>query len=606
MRAGQEAYRLRVSRSRYARYRVELDGITVDVDVDRPSQFERMLRIGHHAFAVLSVAQGPDYLVEVDGAVHRMSGGEAGLVRAPASAMVVAIPVKAGDEVAEGDVVAVVESMKLETALHAPVAGRVAEVLADVNTQVESSAKLVRIEPDPDSDAESAETEPGGRADLSALGEVAAVDRDPAATAAEAMGALRSLVLGFDLDEPETEQVLERLAAARADLAADDPRLLAREMEILQIFGDLCALSRNRRVPDEAETDEEAAVDAEAARNPQEYFYAYLRSRDADVEGLPESFRIKLRRALAHYGVTDLEPSPDLETALYQVFLAHRRASGHVPVVSELLQWRLRDPGSLPDEARDGYWEVIDQLVSATQLRHPTIGDLARQVQYRCFNAPLIAQERARARQLVRAELDNLSPDPEARAAQIDAIVASGEPILGVFAERHHTVMLEVMTRRYYQIRPLQRVQAFERGGRPVLTAHYDYDGRDYMIIATVARRTDSAAGTDLRLLVDSLPANTTVLIDLYVTSETSEDEAGGPEARADRIRDKLGIIPRAVQRVAVAVRRPDGSEGDGSRPGSPSTAHRTAERRPRTGPSAACTRWSPSGWACGGWPDSS
>ena len=148
-RAG-EAYRLRVSRSRYARYRVELDGTTVDVDVERPGRFERMLRIGDQAFAVLSVAQGPDYLVEVDGAVHRISGGEAGLVRAPASAMVVAIPVKAGDEVAEGDVVAVVESMKLETALRAPIAGRVAEVLADVNTQVESGTKLVRMEPDPD------------------------------------------------------------------------------------------------------------------------------------------------------------------------------------------------------------------------------------------------------------------------------------------------------------------------------------------------------------------------------------------------------------------------------------------------------------------------
>ena len=562
VRAGQEAYRLRVSRSRDARYRVEMDGITVDVDVDRPSQFERMLRVGNQAFAVLAVAQGPDYLVEVDGAVHRMSGGEAGLVRAPASAMVVAIPVKAGDEVAEGDVVAVVESMKLETALHAPVAGRVAEVLADVNTQVESSAKLVRIEPDPDQD-EAGEPESGSRADLSALGEVAAVDRNPAATAAEALGALRSLVLGYDLDEHDTGQVLERLAAARAGLPADDPRLLAGETGILRIFADLSALSRNRRVPDEAESDEEAAVDAESARNPQEYFYAYLRSRDADTENLPESFRIKLRRALAHYGLADLDPSAGLEPALYQMFLAHRRASAHVPVVSDLLQWRLRDPGSLPDDAREGYREVIEQLVSATQLRHPAIGDLARQVRYRCFNAPLIAQERARARQLVRAELDNLSPDPEARAAQIDAIVASGEPILGVFAERHHTVMLEVMTRRYYQIRPLQQVRAFERAGRPVLTAHYDHDGRDYMIIATVARRTDSAAGTDLRLLVDSLPANTAVLIDLYVTSETSEDEAGGPDARADRIRDKLGIIPPAVQRVAVAVRRPDGSDGD-------------------------------------------
>ena len=217
----------------------------------------------------------------------------------------------------------------------------------------------------------------------------------------------------------------------------------------------------------------------------------------------------------------------------------------------------------LPEDARDGYGRVIDQLVAATQVRHPAIGDLARQVRYRCFNAPLIAQERARAQQQVRAELDRLSPDPEARAAQIDAIVASGEPILGVFAERHHAVMLEVMTRRYYQIRSLQQVRLSERGGRPVLTARYDHDGQKYMVIATVARRIDSAAGTDLRQLVDSLPTGTTVLIDLYVTSETSEDESGGPGARAARIRDKVGVIPPAVRRVAVAVRRPEGMDGD-------------------------------------------
>ena len=220
-------------------------------------------------------------------------------------------------------------------------------------------------------------------------------------------------MLGYDVDEREAGQLLRRLAAARADLPADDPRLLAGEIEILQIFADLSALSRNRRVPDEADTDEEAAVDAEAARNPQEYFYAYLRSRDADTESLPESFRIKLRRALAHYGVTDLEPSPELEPALYRMFLAHRRAAAHAPVVSELLRWRLRDPESLPDEARDGYRQVIDQLVSATQLRHPAVGDLARQVQYRCFDAPLIAAGAgAGAAPAVRAELDQPLPRP--------------------------------------------------------------------------------------------------------------------------------------------------------------------------------------------------
>src|SRR6266568_720618 len=574
VRVGGEAYRLRVAQSRPDRYQVELDGRSVEVDVERSGRFEIRLRAGGQTFDVLSVAQGPDYLVEVDGAVHRISGGEAGLVRAPAPAMVVAIPVAVGDEVAEGDVVAVVESMKLETSLRAPASGRVAEVFADVNTQVESGAKLLLIEPAADEVDGSAEPEPGVRADLGALagtagghaGDAGAGHTDPGETvwvAADALVALRSLVLGFDVDEAEARRLLQRLAAARAELPADDPRLLAGEAAILQIFADSSALWRSRRVPGESQADDEAAVDAEAARNPQEYMHAYLRSRDADAEGLPESFRLKLRRTLAHYGVDGLEPSPGLDPALYRIFLARRRATAYVPVVSELLQWRLDHPGSLPDDGGDDYRRTIDQLVSATQLRHPGVGDLARQVRYRCFDAPLIAAERARGQQQVRAELDRLSPDPAARAAQIDAMVASGEPILGVFTERHDPVMLEVMTRRYYWIRSLRNVQVTERSGRPLVTAEYTHDGHEYLIVATVAAGAESAEATDLPELIQAIPAGRTVLVDLYVTSQTAEEDgSGAPDARADRIRGKLGPIPPAVDRVAVAVRRPDGEGG--------------------------------------------
>ncbi|HJY74688.1 MAG TPA: biotin/lipoyl-containing protein, partial [Streptosporangiaceae bacterium] len=566
VRVGGEAYRLRVSRSRPSRYRVELDGRSVEVDVERSGRFELRLGVGGQTFDVLSVAQGPDYLVEVDGAVHRISGGEAGLVRAPAPAMVVAISVAAGDEVAEGDVVAVVESMKLETSLRAPASGRVAEVLADVNTQVESGAKLLRIEPAADEEAQTEAAKEGAsrvRADLGGLGGEAAGDEDPATVAADALVALRALMLGFDVDEAEAGRQLQRLAAARAELPADDPRLLAGEAKILQIFADVSALWRSRRVPGESQADDEAAVDAEAARNPQEYMHAYLRSRDADAEGLPESFRIKLRRTLAHYGVDGLEQSPGLDPALYRIFLARRRAAAYVPVVSELLQWRLHHPGSLPGDAREDYRRVIGQLVSATQVRHPGVGDLARQVRYRCFDAPLINAERARGQQQVRAELDRLSPDPAARAAQIDAMVASGEPILGIFTERHAQVMLEVMTRRYYRIRALRNVQVTERSGRPLVTAEYAHDGHEYLIVATVADGAESAAATDLPQLIQAIPAGRTVLLDLYVTSQTpEEDGSGAPDARADRIRGKLGLIPPAVDRVAVAVRRPDGEGG--------------------------------------------
>ncbi len=74
-------------------------------------------------------------------------------------------------------------------------------------------------------------------------------------------------------------------------------------------------------------------------------------------------------------------------------------------------------------------------------------------------------------------------------------MVASGEPILGVFAERHHAAMLEVMTRRYYRIRPLEHVRVAEHDGRPLLTADYVHDGQAYTLLATVALRPARPAG---------------------------------------------------------------------------------------------------------------
>ncbi|MGI5128542.1 carboxyl transferase domain-containing protein [Pseudonocardia sp. CA-107938] len=592
VRAGGQSYRMRVAQSRGDRYHVEVDGAPVDVDVERTGRFERKLTVGGEPFAVLSVPQGSDYLVEVDGAVHRISGGEAGMVRAPAPAMVIAIPVAEGDTVEAGDVVAVVESMKLETALRAPVSGRVREILVAANTQVDGGTKLVRLEPDTDGAAVG-----GERVDVSALvAPRGRARRDPARTAADALISLRYLVLGFDIDERDARPLLAALTGARDHLAPDDSRVLAGEMAIFEIFADLCSLSRNRRGPE----DESEQIDpgGEEARNPQEYLYAYLRSRDAEAEGLPESFRAKLRRALAHYGVTELEPPSDgaadeLDTALYRMFLAHRRATAHVPVLLDLLQWRLAHPDSLPAAARDRYQRVLERLVTATQLRHPVVGGMARRVRHVCFGAPLIAAERARGQREVRAELDRLSTEPVERARQIERIVSAGEPILGVFGAQHHAAMLEVMTRRYYRVRELRDVEVTERslperaddtdrGGRPLLTAHYTHNGREVTVLATTVHTAADAppwgdpmtVQGDLRRIIAGLPADTLVALDLYVIAGEAPDS--DPERSADKIKMMLGRLPDKLERVAVAVRRPGGDErsawftfgaGEGRRP---------------------------------------
>ena len=70
----------------------------------------------------------------------------------------------------------------------------------------------------------------------------------------------------------------------------------------------------------------------ESVHSPREYFHSFLHSLDAEVEGLPEAFRTKIARALRIYDVDSLEPGPELEEAVYRLFLALQRIENVAPV----------------------------------------------------------------------------------------------------------------------------------------------------------------------------------------------------------------------------------------------------------------------------------
>ena len=127
-------------------YRIVGDCGDLVVEVERLGAYESRLILGDHRFQVVTVAGPTGYLVEVDGISHRVSQDEAGLVRAASPAVVVAVPVAVGDEVEAGATLVVLESMKMETAVRAPSAGRVREVYAVVNSQVDAGAALLRFD----------------------------------------------------------------------------------------------------------------------------------------------------------------------------------------------------------------------------------------------------------------------------------------------------------------------------------------------------------------------------------------------------------------------------------------------------------------------------
>ena len=117
------SYRFTVCQTAPRRYLVEVDDLRIEATVEPLTEHESRLEYGGRSYRTVTALQDADLLVEVNGVPHRVSRDEGGLIRSHGPGVVVAIPVSEGDEVQAGDVVAVTESMKMESSLTATVPG---------------------------------------------------------------------------------------------------------------------------------------------------------------------------------------------------------------------------------------------------------------------------------------------------------------------------------------------------------------------------------------------------------------------------------------------------------------------------------------------------
>ncbi|MBT1191780.1 ATP-binding protein [Rhodococcoides kroppenstedtii] len=509
-----QGYRITVGQIGPHRYLAVVDGQELTIDLERLGEFERRAEVDGTRYSLVTVPGPAGYLVEVDGVSHQITQDEAGLVRAPAPAVVVAVPVAVGDEVEAGATLVVLEAMKMETAVRATTAGRVTEVLATVNAQVDNGAALLRVEPVGEQAAASTTARVEFRTQCSD------VDRDDRAAALALLDEVRALIGGFDVSAARAHAVLGEYDALRGALPRRDADLVRSELDLLTTFADVCELTRNRPTMDEEGTDERV-------HSPREHFHAFLGSLDPDVHALPDSFRDKLTRALRHYDKTDLERGRDLEEAVYRLFLAQQRIENQVPVIAALLDRWIADPSVAPDATRD-VAEVLDRLVVATQVRYPVIGDVARNLRFQLFDEPQIRKAREQVYDGVRGSLQYLAerPDADDHQERIDALVATEEPLVELLSQRVSDpgALLEVITRQYYEIRDFEDVKAFDREGRHYVSGTFTLVGGKVSLLATMTDRAGLADTLDA-VATTAGPEPQNLAVDLYLSwADAPED----------------------------------------------------------------------------------
>ncbi|WP_026303822.1 ATP-binding protein [Jongsikchunia kroppenstedtii] len=466
------AYRVRVARIGAHRFRVgvEAGGQThaADVDLERFDEHAAQIVLNGVRYRLITDTHGTVHLVDVDGVTHRVSRDEGGVVRSPAPALVVATPLEVGAEVEAGAPVLVLESMKMETVLRAPTRSRLKECLVSVGTQVETGAPLMRLEPIADDDADGAvETVDEVELDLPAApSDVAVAER-----IVRGQENLRSQLLGYDVDPLDSARLLNDYLAARRE-ATDTEALLAGEVELLTVFADLAELSQNRL------SDYDSGEHVHSAR---ENLHTYLQSLDVERDGLPESFHAQLGKALAHYGITELDRTPELEAAVFRIFLSLQNADQSRAVIIALLRELLRGP-TPPAELREPVGPAVEHLAAAAQLRFPAIADLSRGLLYSWFGQQLVHENRSRVYLDVGEHLKYLDAHPDAadRDEHVAQVVGSTEPLVRLLGQRmvdgvaDNTAMLEVLTRRYYGNKGLTGVRTAQAAGTTFVIAERD------------------------------------------------------------------------------------------------------------------------------------
>ncbi len=376
---GGRPYKIGVARTGADHYRARIndgagEAVVFDCALERLDAHLSRLTVNGRAYRLATAIHESVHVVEVDGVTYRVSRDEGGVLRAPAPALVVATPATVGTRVSAGGPVLVLESMKMETVLRAPFDARVRELLVTIGSQVASGTPLARLEPAGTDATGGRPQSPAAPVDLMVPQQARASTAERAATT---LARLRGILLGFDV---AGELPADMIAGYLADRDAAGAPMLPGELDLMTAFTDIAELSS-------------AQPDADSHRSPREQFHTYLQSLDASRAGVSDEFRRALQHALRHYGVTELDPTSELEQAVFRIFLARERYDDGVHVVRALLTAWIAEPVPVPG-ARGRHRPAGAHLAAAltASRRHRTRGGV-----------PLVPLARGRGRARRRA-----------------------------------------------------------------------------------------------------------------------------------------------------------------------------------------------------------
>jgi len=349
---------------------------------------ESLLIFGNQRYNILMVNRADMLQCEVDGYPVMLESDSGGYVKSPSPAIVLSIQARVGDRVSKGDVLVVLEAMKMEMLVESPGDGVISEICITDGAQITAGQPLVLLDlKEQDSEEEVSSSTP---VDFKSSHEKA----DEKTT--RLLRELDALFRGYDYGASASRTYNELLEHLKRN-PSERKEALKESLRIIRAFGAVEKLF----TPLE--------INAESFARPvsyQEMLTHYFLRHEEKKKGLPVEFINDLEICTGFYHKNDA--SKDVSNrAMYRIFQSHGRMKKKLEVL-KMIFFSLQPE----DVALEDYGilsEIIGRIVEMTQTIDPSTADAALYARYRIIDAQTVEKVRRKQTLAIESMLTNLT-----------------------------------------------------------------------------------------------------------------------------------------------------------------------------------------------------
>jgi len=351
---------------------------------------ESLLIFQNNRYNILMVNRADMLQCEVDGYPVMLESDSGGYVKSPSPAIVLSVQAKVGDRVSRGDVLVVLEAMKMEMLVESPGDGVISEICVSDGAQITAGQPLVLLdlkEQDAAETTSSAEPVSFPESSESASEKTGRLLRE-----------LDALFRGYDYGASasrtfnELQNHLKENPAERASAVKETLRIISVFSAVEKLF-----------TPVE--------INAESFARPvsyQEMLTHYFLRHEEKKKGLPAPFIEDLEICTGFYHKPEASKE-ESNRAMYRIFQSHGRLNKKLEVLKMIFFFLQPEDASPSDHP--ALSDIIGRIVELTQTNDPSTADAALYARYRIIDAVTVEKMRKRQSLAIESMLANLTEE---------------------------------------------------------------------------------------------------------------------------------------------------------------------------------------------------